>query len=195
MQSHIDYDTWLVREKVKYLDFPPKGVTTVLDVGCGRGELLHLLKGKGFKIEGCDIDDMLLEKSAAFAQVKRANILELSQVYPENSFDLITCLHVLEHSLHPYLALQELKKVTKKYTLLAVPNARYIAHDERITHLYSWNGDTLKNLLEKAGLKILNLKQDRTNMFPNVIRFTPVINRIILKIFTGPNELMALCSK
>ena len=195
MSEHIDYNPWLLKEKVKYLHFFPKDVCSVLDVGCGRGELLYLLKAKGFDVGGCDIDDVCLEKSARFAQVKKANASELSQVYLEDSFDLITCLHVLEHTLHPYIALQELKKVTRKYLLLAVPNARYIAHDERVTHLYSWNGDTFRNLIERAGLKILKLKQDRTNMFPNVLRLTPVINRILLKIFTGPNELVVLCSK
>lgn len=195
MSEHIDYNAWLVREKVKYLHFFPKDVSSVLDVGCGRGEFLYLLKEKGFEAEGCDIDDICLEKSAGFAQVKKVKASELSQVYPADSFDLITCLHVLEHTVHPYITLQELKKVTRKYILLAVPNARYIAHNERVTHLYSWNGDTLKNLLQRAGLQILKLKQDRTNMFPNVLRLTPVINRILLKIFTGPNELVALCSK
>ena len=29
----------------------------------------------------------------------------------------------------------------------------------------------------------------------DVLRLTPVINRVLLKIFTGPNELVALCSK
>lgn len=195
MQVHTDYDGWFVREKVKYLQFFPEDVVNVLDVGCGRGELLYLLKERGFKVEGCDIDDVLLGKSAHFSKVKKADASELSRAYPESSFDLVTCLHTLEHTLHPYNALQELRKVTRKYILLAVPNARYIAHDERETHLYSWNGDTLRNLLEKTGFKVLKLQQDRTNMFPNILRLTPVINRVLLKIFTGPNELVALCSK
>ena len=195
MQNHIEYKTWLVREKVNYLQFIPKDVHSVLDVGCGRGELLYLLKRKSFEVQGCDIDGVCLKKSAHFAQVKKANASELSQVYSKNSFDLVTCIHVLEHTLHPLITLQQLKRVTKKYILLAVPNARYIAHNERATHLYRWNGDTFRNLLEKAELKVLMLKQDRTNMFPNVLRLTPIINRIILKIFIGPNELVALCQK
>ena len=195
MEKHTDYNTWLVRERIKYLQFIPQNVRSILDVGCGRGELLYLLKERGFETEGCDIDDVLIEKSNRFAQVKKADVSELSQAYPENSFDLLICLHTLEHTLNPYNTLQELKKVTRKYILIAVPNARYIAHNERKTHLYSWNGDTLRNLTQRAGLKMLKLQQDRTNMFPNILRLTPVVNRILLKIFIGPNELVALCSK
>jgi len=195
MQKHTDYNLWLVEEQIKYLQFFPEDVSSVLDVGCGRGELLSILKARSVEAEGCDTDDVCLEKSGHFAHVTKADILELSNYYPLNSFDLVTCLHLLEHTLNPYASLQQLKIVTRKYILLAVPNSRYIAYDENPTHLYSWNGDTLRNLLEAAGLRILRLKQDRTNMFPNVLRFTPIINRILLRIFAGPNELVVLCSK
>jgi hypothetical protein len=72
---------------------------------------------------------------------------------------------------------------------------RYIAQYERLSHIYSWNGDTFRNLLNKAGLKVVPIQQDLTNVFPNLIRSTPVINRILLRIFVGPNELIVPCSK
>ncbi len=196
MAKHTDYNLWLLEEKKKYLELFPEDVSTVLDVGCGRGELLHILKGRGYeRVEGCDVDERCLEKSARFAPVSRVDILELSKRFPPGSFDLTVCLHILEHVPHPYLALQELKAVSSKYILLAVPNARCIAYDESPAHLYSWNGDTLRNLIEAAGLKVIKLKQDRTNLFPNVLRFAPVINRVLLKLFVGPNELVVLCTK
>lgn len=195
LEGHLEYDTWSIREREKYLQFIPHNIISMLDVGCGRGEFLSLLREKGFKAEGCDLDEVCLEKSSRFAPVKRADILQLSQAYPENSFDLVSCLHTLEHVLHPYIALLELKKITRKYILLAVPNARCIAWDERKTHLYSWNADTLRNLIERAGLKIIKVQRDRTNVFPNILRSTPFINRVLLKLFIGPNELIVLCRK
>lgn len=195
LKGHIEYDAWSIREKEKYLHFFSTDIATVLDVGCGLGEFLYLLREKGVEAAGCDIDDICLEKSSRFAPVKKVDILELSQTYPENSFDLVSCLHTLEHVLNPYACLLELKKVTRKYVLLAVPNARYIAWDERETHLYSWSSTTLKNLIEAAGLMVTKLQQDRTNMFSNILRFTPIINRLLLKLFIGPNELIVLCSK
>lgn len=195
MESHIDYNLWLIYEKAKYLEYLPEDVKNILDVGCGRGEWLCLLKKKNINLHGCDIDEECIRKSSQFAGVKKVDIMQLTKIYQDNQFDMVTAFHLLEHTSCPLTALEQMKRITCKYILLAVPNARYTAYDERPTHLYSWNGDTLKNLIEKAGLQILMLKQDRTNIFPNILRFTPIINRILLHLFIGPNELIALCLK
>ena len=67
MKRHTDYKLWLVEEKEGYLKLFPEDVSTVLDVGCGRGEMLYILKARGYTAEGCDIDDACLEKSSHFA--------------------------------------------------------------------------------------------------------------------------------
>jgi len=195
IEYEINYEGQAFKENERLLNFIPQGVTTILDTGCGRGEFLRLLVQKGYKTAGCDIDDVCLKKSANFAEVKKVDILSLSQSYSEGSFDLVCCIHLLEHVLHPYAALLELKRVTSKYILFAIPNARFIVWDQRKTHLYSWSSDTFNNLIDKAGLKVINLQQERTNVFPNYLRATPIINKILLKLFIGPNELIILCSK
>jgi len=124
--------------------------------------------------------------------VKYANVENLSKYYPPNSFDLLTCLHVLEHCRHPYKVLKELKKVTKKYILIAVPNARYIIQEEREAHLYSWNESSLRNLLKDLEFKIIILSEEWVNVIPNVLRMAPIINRVLLKLFYKPMELIAL---
>ncbi len=196
LAGHLDYESWRPKEKLKYLRYFPRDVVTVLDVGCGRGELLWILKNDGFKVEGCDTDDVCIRKAKSiFKEVNYADVEKLSEYYLGDSFDLVTCLHTLEHCPSPYLALEELKIVTRKYVLVAVPNARYIAHDARDTHLYSWNEKTFRNLLENVGFKILMLSEGWVNIFPNLLRVTPILNMILLKIFWGPMELTALVRK
>ncbi len=193
--EHLEYDIWKEDQYEKYISYIEKDVESVLDVGCGRGEWLSLLKKKGFDTYGCDLDYICVNKSSNFGSVKRADIVNLSDSYESNQFDLVTAFHILEHVTCPLKALEQMKKVSKKYVLTAVPNARYISQDELLTHIYSWNGDTFTNLLNKAGLKVLSIKQDRTNVFPNIVRSTPVLNRALLRMFIGPNELIVLCSK
>jgi SAM-dependent methyltransferase len=179
--SHLDYYGWSPQEKLKYFDFVPDKVTTVLDVGCGRGEMLWLLKTRGFKVAGCDIDSFCLKKASSIVkEVKYANVEELSAYYPSESFDLITCLHVLEHCRSPYACLTEIGIVSRKFVLVAVPNARYIIHDERETHLYSWNVGTLANLLGEVGFQVQKLSEDWVNRFPNILKTTPILHKIYI---------------
>ena len=196
LAGHLDCDRWALEEKRKYLRFFPKDVATVLDVGCGRGELLWLLRNDGFEVAGCDIDRICISKARSITEeVKYADIGTLSRFYSDNSFDLVTCLHVLEHCPCPFTALGEVRTVTKRYVLIAVPNARYIVHDERDTHLYSWNKKTLEKLLGKVGFKTLALSEDYVNIFPNVLRIAPVLSKVLLRIFWGPMELIALVQR
>src|SRR5690606_262702 len=42
-----------------------EGRTNVLDVGCGRGEFLDLLRSRGVEASGIDINDAMVEESRA----------------------------------------------------------------------------------------------------------------------------------
>lgn len=192
----MDYGLWRPEEKLKYLAYFPKNVATILDVGCGQGELLYTLKNKGFNVQGCDTDELCIKEAQhVIKDVRYADIERLSEYYPSRSFDLLTCLHVLEHCHSPYTALNETKIVTKRYALFAVPNARHIAHNERDMHLYSWNEKTFRNILESVGFNILKLSEDWINVIPNVLRIAPVLNRVLLRAFWEPIELVAIVQK
>ena len=194
--GHIAYINPNPNIKLHYLSYIPKNVSTILDVGCGRGELLYLLKQKGYKVSGCDMDDKIIKIAKQFCKdIIFADAEQLTIFYSLNKFDLVSLIHVLEHLPNPLKGLLEAKAITNKYILLAVPNARYIISGERDTHLYSWNYFTLKNLLKKAGLTIIKLSENHINLMPNIIRASPIINRIIIRLFWNPMEIIALVHK
>lgn len=75
--------------------------------------------------------------------------------------DVVLCHHVLEHLLHPNEALAEMRRLLKPSgsLLLYVPlerEARYehFRRDEPNHHLYSWNVQTLGNLVEETGFRV-----------------------------------------
>jgi SAM-dependent methyltransferase len=81
---------------------------------------------------------------------------------PKESVDVVLCHHVLEHVTHPTTALEEMKRMlrTAGKLLLFVPYERerkYRAFDpaEPNHHLYSWNVQTLGNLVAETGFRIL----------------------------------------
>jgi SAM-dependent methyltransferase len=84
-----------------------------------------------------------------------------TKVIPEASLDVVICHHTLEHVLHPPEVLEEVRRLLKPAgrLLLHVPfeiEGRYehFHSDEPNHHLYSWNAQTLGNLVEEAGFKV-----------------------------------------
>jgi len=75
--------------------------------------------------------------------------------------DVVLCHHTLEHVLHPPEALKEMGRLLKAQgrLLLYVPLERetryeHFRRDEPNHHLYSWNVQTLGNLVEEIGFKV-----------------------------------------
>jgi 2-polyprenyl-3-methyl-5-hydroxy-6-metoxy-1,4-benzoquinol methylase len=98
---------------------------SILDVGAGEGFTLEMFRQAniGKKLEGIEyMDDALklAKKLHPKVTIKKGTIYELP--YKANSFDLIICTEVMEHLEEPEKALAELKRVTKKYLIISVPN-------------------------------------------------------------------------
>ncbi len=98
---------------------------SILDVGAGEGFTLETLRinHAAKKLEGIEyMDDAITLGKKLHPQIaiKKGNIYELP--YKANSFDVIICTEVLEHLEDPKKALIELKRVTKKYIIISVPN-------------------------------------------------------------------------
>ena len=101
---------------------------TVLDVGAGEGFTLQNLYTRkiGKRLEGIEYMDeaiSLAKKIHPHLNIKKGNIYNLQ--YQDNSFDVVVCTEVLEHLEDPEKALKELKRVSKKYLILSVPNEPY----------------------------------------------------------------------
>lgn len=147
----------------------PLKAKTILDVGCGEGITLQkLIQNKiGEKLEGIDNFETALligRKKYPSIKFKKGDIYNLP--YDDNSFDALICTEVLEHLDHPEKAIQELKRVSKKYIILSVPNEpffimanfirgkylrRFGNHPEHINH---WTTFSFKKFLKSNGLRI-----------------------------------------
>ena len=70
----------------------------ILDVGCGRGEWLELLKESGYISRGLDINRVMVEQCQARGlEAIEADIINYLQSLPENSLGAITGFHIIEH--------------------------------------------------------------------------------------------------
>src|SRR5437868_12816865 len=85
----------------------------VLDAGCGSGRMLQELKDYG-EVSGVelDADAAAVAASRGWGEVWRGSLEELP--WEPETFDLVTCLDVLEHIADDRRTLAELRRVCKR---------------------------------------------------------------------------------
>jgi SAM-dependent methyltransferase len=128
----------------------------VLEYGAGSGWNLAALRCRR-KI-GFDVADFLEPSLRALGIEFAAD----TRLLPDALADVVICHHTLEHLDRPPDALEEMRRLLKPAgrLLLFVPlerEARYrhFRPGEPNHHLYSWNAQTLGNLVQEAGFTVL----------------------------------------
>lgn len=70
----------------------------ILDIGCGRGEWLEILKDEGLVARGLDLNHVLVEECREKGfEVVENDALSYLRSLPDNSLGAITAFHVIEH--------------------------------------------------------------------------------------------------
>jgi methionine biosynthesis protein MetW len=103
-------------------DLVPAG-SRVLDLGCGRGELLaHLVRHKGCTGYGIEIDDANLQASLALGiDVIQLNLEEGLAMFGDATFDVVLQLDTLQHLRNAEKMLQETARVGRT-GIVSFPN-------------------------------------------------------------------------
>jgi SAM-dependent methyltransferase len=114
------------------LDFVLSHLTgrNILEVGCGNGDVSIACAQKGYEIVATDLAEENLElvKEKASARglnisTQKANVEKLP--FSDKQFDVIICLHTLEHVRDLFGTIQEIKRVASKRIIIIVPRERY----------------------------------------------------------------------
>ena len=145
---------------------------TLLDYGCGRGETLEYAANYGMVSNGLDVDPECVRIAGEKGHTEILRLDDLRAQLGENTYDVITCFHVLEHVDNPKEVLSLLARAARKYVLVAVPNLRQLNNlrrprreAQRVNegHLQSWDHPHFRNLAEThCGLEILDWGSDAT---------------------------------
>jgi 2-polyprenyl-3-methyl-5-hydroxy-6-metoxy-1,4-benzoquinol methylase len=78
--------------------------TPIVDVGCGRGEWLELLRVNGLVAYGIDTNSMMVERTASLGlDVRVADVLEHLRSLADCTRSAVTAFHVVEHLAFPTL--------------------------------------------------------------------------------------------
>jgi SAM-dependent methyltransferase len=128
---------------------------SVLDVGCGNGELLLALsqcKDVG-RLAGADIAEHVLSWNRAAFPAFVFHQLDISAAWLPEQFDLVVCSEVIEHVSDWQQALRHLRKMTRRYLILTVPSGRVFPIDRRMGHHRHFALDELCQGLRQTGFE------------------------------------------
>ena len=154
------------QRQFKYLDYF-KDCKNVIDIGCGRGEFLELLKENSINAQGLDIDVNMIE----FCQSKelRVNMMDaisfLEQV-ENNSLDGIFINQVVQH-LEPGYLIKMLnlcyqKLMSDYFIIIETVNplsfVSFVNFYIDLSHTRPLHPETMRFLLEIAGFREIELK-------------------------------------
>ena len=145
-----------------------EGAGPVLDVGCGRGELLGLLRDRGIDARGIDInDEMVAACRARGLTADRSDALAFLSSQPDGSLGGLIAIQVVEHLEPGYLlrlidaAQQKLKPgapLVFETINAACWAAFFDSYIRDFTHAHPLHPDTLRYLVQAGGFAKVDIR-------------------------------------
>jgi len=156
------------RRKARIERFVPPG--TLLDVGCGRGLFLDVMRAGGWRAWGTEYDD---ESAAAARETYGLDVRtgDLAGAgFPPGFFDVITMNHVLEHLPDPAGAMERCRGLLRPggVFVVAVPNLASLQasagkshwfHLDPPHHLFHFTEQGLLDLLKRSGFRVRKVRR------------------------------------
>lgn len=195
----------------------------VLDVGAAQGFLGQLLQGSDLAIDAVEPNPYWAERAEPwYRRVFPSTIEEAS--LPDNTYRVIVCADVLEHTVDPVDVLKQLRRVATPdaFFIISLPNVAHLAvrlmllfgkfpqMDRGIldrTHLHYYTLDTARAMLQSAGLEVVRVRStgvpldevwpggDGTLLFNALMRLQHLLLLIAPRVFGFQWVLVARASQ
>lgn len=167
--------SWLKRQKIK----------TILNAGCGSGELSFILASRGYEITGFDLDRDYIDlanKNAQRMKVKSCSFLVsgIENYKPPIKYDCVIATDVLEHIEEDKYAFEKLVSFTKPggSVIITVPAGQYLFgfHDEQLGHFRRYSIANFKKIVPK-NLKIKQIRYFGLFLIPIAFLMSKIIRK------------------
>ena len=142
----------------------------VLDVGCASGDTLEVLQG-AYKVSGLETSDEALRVARARGfSVVTASLPNIP--HPDNSFDVVLMLDVLEHIEDDSAAVREVQRVLRPGGIFItfVPAYMFLwsVTDVRSHHFRRYTRPELVSVMKSAEFSIIRSSYFNTLLFPAI---------------------------
>ena len=148
----------------------PRKNCRILDIGCGTGKILEMLRPFG-DVSGADTSIAALE----FCRKRGVDNLyhltrEVCLPFIDSSFDFVTAFDVLEHVDDDRRMIREIRRVCNPSgkLLITVPAFMFLwsPHDDAVQHRRRYTKKQLQELLKLEGLRVLQASYTNFFLFP-----------------------------
>lgn len=193
--------------------------SVVLDVGCGNGE--HYGRDLATitpEYYGVDVSDVAVAAAQENGIRARQHNLQLPLPFPDQMFDLIICLEVLEHLFAPDFVLAEMGRVLQPggHIILSVPNIAHFSNRIRAVlggfspggtpetssrrqwadpHIRFFTVRSIKAFVAEQNLRLVQFQGENVALFNTVPVLSALAARVVgwerLKAWSRPFEPLA----
>jgi len=162
---HRKLKYWIIGRYLKSL-FPWKEKIRLLEIGCSQGDLLRAVRNdRRFEAQGIDYATGPVEYAKSIGLRVTQSSLE-GMCFPDNRFNMIVAIHVVEHLQDPERTLLEVRRVLDKggYFLAVVPCISHIKAKRAggnwkywgpPGHLWYFSSKSFRVFLERLGFEVI----------------------------------------
>jgi len=154
MKQSTEWDAYLnarlgILERLDLLPTTAGKNTSVFEIGCAEGMLLHALRKRGMTVAGCEMNRAVAAEGMNNLGVEIRTEPFESLALPERHCDLVVSFHTLEHMRYPKQVLAKIAKILRPdgSVLIEVPCGK--EEYENTDHLHFFSDTSLRILLNK----------------------------------------------
>jgi SAM-dependent methyltransferase len=183
------YPKKLIKELVRKFDLSLG--SSILELGCGRGEFLNEFVELGMKGFGVDISNYA-KNFCKNAEIKVSDITKERLPYPDNYFDIIYSKSFIEHFYYPDEVFNEAYRVLKPSGIFInlTPEWQYVYKSfyEDFTHRTPFTKKSLEDIYLITGfkdVKVESFKQlpvlwNNSTIIKNFFKFFSELTRLLV---------------
>lgn len=160
--------TIALKKKLNLIDSFFSKEKMLLDIGCGTGDFLQIAQQNGWTVSGIEPNDEARKIANSKTNTSVFNTSHLLN-FQDNSFDVISLWHVLEHLPDLENQIENFKKLLKPNGRLVIAVPNYKSYDAKYykqfwaaydvpRHLWHFNQDSISKLVSKESFEIIKVK-------------------------------------